>query len=379
MAVLLAGRDREFTLYDRFDTPRAVGSGLVIQPVGQAVLDQIGAGEAARALGQPITRMTGRETGQGRVVLDVHYARRGDDRYGLAIHRASLFQALFDRFLRSGGTITTSAEVAGSHLDPSGRWLTFADDSTAGPFALVIDASGARSRLSPLRDRPLGYGAIWGTVPWPGGTALPIDALTQRYHRASRMAGILPIGRLTDDATPLAAIFWSLPVRAFDEWRTRPIADWKAEATAFWPDFAPFLDHIRDHGDMVASRYAHGTLARPYDRRIAYVGDAAHRASPQLGQGANMALLDALALAEALQGDHDDPLAAYAAMRRWHVRIYQTMSWAFTPQYQSDSRILPWLRDRVMMPLSRMPPVPGILTRLVGGDLIPPLAGTAFP
>jgi hypothetical protein len=55
------------------------------------------------------------------------------------------------------------------------------------------------------------------------------------------------------------------------------------------------------------------------------------------------------------------------------------MSAAFTPQYQSDSRWLPALRDRVLMPVSRLPPVPRVLMRLVAGDLVPPLAGEPFP
>ena len=92
-----------------------------------------------------------------------------------------------------------------------------------------------------------------------------------------------------------------------------------------------------------------------------------------------MALLDALALVTALSRVTDDPLRDYAAMRRWHVRAYQGMSRAFTPQYQSDSRVLPWLRNHILMPVSRTPPVPAILTRLVGGDLLPPLSGQPFP
>jgi 2-polyprenyl-6-methoxyphenol hydroxylase-like FAD-dependent oxidoreductase len=90
-----------------------------------------------------------------------------------------------------------------------------------------------------------------------------------------------------------------------------------------------------------------------------------------------MALLDALALAEAI-ATGEGPGPHYARARRWHVRLYQAMSAAFTPQYQSDSRWLPILRDRVLMPVSRMPPVPRILTQLVAGDLIPPLAGSAL-
>ncbi|MGB3313942.1 MAG: FAD-dependent monooxygenase, partial [Albidovulum sp.] len=112
---------------------------------------------------------------------------------------------------------------------------------------------------------------------------------------------------------------------------------------------------------------------------IVHIGDAAPRASPPRGQGANMAVRDALALSVALASDADNPLAAYAAMRRWHVRIYQAMSRAFTPQYQSDSRVLPLLRDHLLVPVSRMPPMPAFLSRLVGGDFLPPLAGHPFP
>jgi 2-polyprenyl-6-methoxyphenol hydroxylase-like FAD-dependent oxidoreductase len=178
----------------------------------------------------------------------------------------------------------------------------------------------------------------------------------------------------------VAAIFWSLPRAALDRWGETDIEVWKAEVTGLWPDMAPFLATLRSPADMTPARYSHGTLRRPWSPGLVHIGDAAHRASPQLGQGANMALLDALALAAALEGATGDAaLAAYARMRRWHVRLYQAMSAAFTPQYQSDSGWLPGIRDRVLMPLSRLPPLPRILTRLVAGDLIPPLAGARFP
>ena len=92
-----------------------------------------------------------------------------------------------------------------------------------------------------------------------------------------------------------------------------------------------------------------------------------------------MALLDALALAIALRGGLDTALADYAAMRRWHVRAYQGMSALFTPMYQSGSRRLPVLRDRLLAPCSTLPLVRGLLTRLVAGTMIPPLAGVDAP
>ena len=88
-----------------------------------------------------------------------------------------------------------------------------------------------------------------------------------------------------------------------------------------------------------------------------------------------MAMLDAMALGLALERfPVEEALRQYRMARRWHVWLYQAMSRAFTPQYQSDSRVLPVLRDRLLYPLSAVAPIPAILTRLVCGDLIPPMA-----
>jgi len=177
----------------------------------------------------------------------------------------------------------------------------------------------------------------------------------------------------------MATIFWSLPADGHEGWLGAGREAWLAEALALWPGFAPFAEQVGDLEDMTMARYAHGTLARPFSEGMVHIGDAAHRASPQLGQGANMALLDALALAQALEGRPvRAALAAYTQARRLHVRLYQAFSAAFTPQYQSASRVLPVLRDRVLFPLSRVPPVPRLLTRLVCGDLVAPLRAPGF-
>jgi 2-polyprenyl-6-methoxyphenol hydroxylase-like FAD-dependent oxidoreductase len=189
------------------------------------------------------------------------------------------------------------------------------------------------------------------------------------------MAGILPIGRLPGDPTPRAAVFWSLSSAELDAWPARNLADWKTEVVTFWPAMAPFLTGITDKAQLTPARYSHGTLRKPHNGRLVHIGDAAHRASPQLGQGANMALLDAQALALALRLPLDEALPAYHRSRRWHLGLYQGLSAAFTPQYQSHSRALPLLRDHFLSPLSRLWPLPRILSSLVSGDLIPPIAG----
>lgn len=98
-----------------------------------------------------------------------------------------------------------------------------------------------------------------------------------------------------------------------------------------------------------------------------------------------MGLLDAFALATAVNEAPDiaDALQRYAALRRFHVRLYQAASRLFTPFYQSDSRLLPLLRDRLVPPLARLPGIDRQLALLVAGLYGDPLRalklGLAFP
>jgi salicylate hydroxylase len=84
-----------------------------------------------------------------------------------------------------------------------------------------------------------------------------------------------------------------------------------------------------------------------------------------------MALLDVRALAEALarSGELDEALGHYARARRLHIRLYQALSAVFTPFYQSDSTLLPMLRDGLVAPASRIPLVARGLARIVSGDV----------
>jgi 2-polyprenyl-6-methoxyphenol hydroxylase-like FAD-dependent oxidoreductase len=125
---------------------------------------------------------------------------------------------------------------------------------------------------------------------------------------------------------------------------------------------------------LTLARYGHHTLMAPAGRRLAVIGDASHSTSPQLGQGANMALLDARALAYAVEttGDVETALRAYVRMRRLHIRFFQALSFAFTPFYQSDSRTLPFIRDRLVATIAKIPPAPQFLAAMVSGTLIDP-------
>lgn len=375
IAALLHDRGHKVEIFDQFEAPEPVGSGLVVQPVGLSVLNAIGVGDEALSLGAKMVRMQGLEVRSQKRVLDVSYNLIDEKTFGLGIHRSSLFDILLAAVKKRGILITTGFEVMSKR---DGKFIC-ADGRESNAFDLLIDASGANSNLSPINSKSLSYGAIWGTVDWPQ-TDLPKDWLSQRYLRAENMIGIMPCGKFSKTDKKKAAIFWSLPADGYEVWRNKGLDAWKKEAIALWPEFEPFVSQISNIDQMTFAKYSHGTLSKPWDTDIAYIGDAAHRASPQLGQGANMALLDAMALAQALDDieakkEIEKALRQYAKSRKWHVNIYQLMSFLFTSQYQSNSRILPWLRDNILFPLSMVPPIPSILTRLVCGYLVEPIGG----
>ncbi len=370
LAILLKQRGHAPEIFEQFDRPRPVGSGLVIQPVGQTVLAELGVAEKLLALGSPIHRMLGRNAATGRRVLDVWYDRSETPReFGLAVQRPAVFEALYDRAVELGIPIHSSHPIAGC----DGQRFLFETGQSSDQFDLLVDASGARSNLSPLTQKLLPFGALWATVDWVETDAFRTDMLSQRYLSARHMFGVMPSGKTNSNATQTATIFWSLPQDRYDHWKKAGLDIWQQEAKQLWPEAAPFIDQITSADQFTMARYSHGTLRRPWEGRLVFIGDSAHRASPQLGQGANMALLDAYALAQALDTHGPDKAGpVYALRRKWHVRCYQWFSWAFTPMYQSRSRVLPWLRDYVFFPAGLIPPVPRILTALVKGTMIDP-------
>lgn len=375
-ATLLRKQGARVVVFDKLERPQPLGSGLILQPVGLRVLEEIGVRTAIEALGAPIARLYGQTVPKQIVVLDVRYGSLGPDApLGLAVHRGALFQLLYDAAHEAGAEIVSAREVVA--VD-EGR-LRFADGTDSARFDLVIDALGMRSPLSRPPEAPLAYGALWASLDWPklnGNGDFDPAALEQRYERARKMAGVLPIGRLPGASQHQAALFWSLKGADLAAWRAAPLEAWKDEVRALWPQTAPLLGQIGAHEQMVFAAYAHRTLGSPVAHRLAHVGDSWHCASPQLGQGANMALLDALALAGALerQDDLDTALGEYARLRLWHIRLYQLASWLFTPAYQSDSAAIAWLRDAIVAPLSHVPPAPALLAALVAGQVGWPLA-----
>lgn len=377
-ALFLSRAGHRVEILERFDAPAPVGSGLLMQPTGLTVLAALGLLDTIQTLGNRIDRLHGADAVSGRTVLDVRYDAAAGGRYGLAVQRAALFNTLHDAAVADGITMRTGINIASAAQRRDRAVLKDQALRDVGDYDLVIDASGARSVLAAgslhaPSIRELTYGAFWATLDGAGAD-YDQTALSQRYDKARVMIGLLPAGRATVGDPNKVAFFWSLKVADVDAVKAAGLDRWKSVIRNYWPECQPFLDQIGDWDQLTLARYAHRTALPPSCGNVVFIGDSAHSTSPQLGQGANMALLDAAALSHALAGSTEIAvaLAAYARARRNHVRLFQMLSLAFTPFYQSDSTAIAWARDRLVSTIAKIPPTPALLAAIVAGTVVDP-------
>ena len=354
---------------------------MLLQPTGLAVLAELGLIDDVLQLGTPIERLLGRTVPSNRVALDVRYSALGSGWKAIGIHRAALFDVLYRAVIAKEIPIIGDQTIAGIEIDRHQVNVIANAGERLGPYELIVDALGANSPLGAnnLKRNVLEYGALWVNVPWPK-TNFDIKRLEQRYRQAEQMCGVLPIGKQSRQHSLQAAFFWSLKRSQLAAWRMSGLDAWRKDVAQLWPQAAALIESIDDPKGVTFAQYDHFTRRIPFAHRLAHIGDSAHATSPQLGQGANMALLDTLALATAIERhpDIDAALRDYASMRRWHVRLFQIASRIFTPFYQSDNRSLAFARDWIAAPFSRLPIGDQVVARLVSGMTTSPLAGMRF-
>jgi 2-polyprenyl-6-methoxyphenol hydroxylase-like FAD-dependent oxidoreductase len=363
-AIALARAGHDVSVFERFETARPLGAGLLLQPSGLSALARLGLREQAESWGAHVSELDGRIAPDKRV-LDLAY---GKGEYGLGIHRGALFQVLHDALLASGAAIHLNFEVARIE-NFAAPVVVSRTGERKGPFDLLIDCAGAhdglRNTLGVRVHAPIyPWGAFWTTCPdRTGGFG---GKLRQMYEGAHTMMGVLPVGHISGGTNecPLVAFFWSLRLDDESAQRGAGIEALKARAIAAWPAAEPVICEITRFEDLSFATYRDVALSDWRRGRVLVIGDAAHGTSPQLGQGANLALIDSVMLTHHLarERDVDAALHDFHRARRSHIRFYRWASRALTPAFQSDGRIIPWLRD-TFLPYANMLPGGRYMTR----------------
>jgi len=367
-AILLTRDGHHVDVFEQAAELGPVGAGFLLQPVGLHVLWEMGLLDQALAHGARIDRLFG-ENANGRAVMDMRYAGLDARLFGLGMQRGALF-ALLAQAWPGVETVHRGHRIVA--VDDDGRRIRDNAGREFGPYDLVIAADGSASCLRKAvgrinLDRPYPWGALWCLLPqsaWPHA-----HELRQRYVAARKMIGMLPVGTRPDDAMPRLSFFWSLRTNEFSAWQESGIMPWLGEIETLWPQARAQMASITDASQLKRASYRDAALRRWSHGRLVLVGDAAHAMSPQLGQGVNMALMDALALRDALRVEAgiESALTRYERERRAHVRIYQFWSRWLTPLFQSDRDLVARIRDSTFLPLGRVPGGRGQMLRVLSG------------
>ena len=306
-AVALADRGWTVRVHERADALRAFGAGIFIWENGLRVLKAIGAydGVVAGSHDGEVYEVRDRD----RVVAETAFNIAMGSRM-LTMTRQTLYAAILAVAQRRDIEILTRSEVVGA--EPEGVLLTA--DGGRHAADLVIGADGVHSRVR--------------------------DSLGLRKERNTGTLGLVRVlaPRCLDELGPgrwdRVIDFWNLPHRSLrilyvpcngDDLylaMMAPVEDVEATAVPvradIWvpafPELETAIRQVSAEGRYDA--YETGKLTRWSSGRVAIVGDSAHAMVPSLGQGAGLAMANALGLAVALDEISDVP----DALARWEER-----------------------------------------------------------
>ncbi|UBV45298.1 FAD-dependent monooxygenase (plasmid) [Deinococcus taeanensis] len=335
LAQVLTRHGVAVNLIEKAASPRAVGAGLILSGNALRVLDRLGLAEAAHAAGQVLSgaQLT---TAAGRPLQTLSYAASGG---AVGVHRAAL-QSLLSRDLHP--RIQFGTTVRALHQHPRGVDVTF-NSGAVQTFHAVIGADGLHSSVRHLTfgdvpRRYAGYTSWRFVVPVPG----PAHA-TELWGRGCRL-GLVPIG--------LRQTYGYVTANAPERPPGPPqahgtMAEMQAHCAGFGGPAPALLAHLHADTPVIRTDIHEVRLPQWGQGRVTLLGDAAHAMTPNLGQGAAMALEDAWVLGQQLITTPDVPagLARYEALRRPRVNGVQASSRLLGRAGQLEQGALRAVRD----------------------------------
>jgi FAD-dependent urate hydroxylase len=295
----------------RPDTDDARGVFLTVQVNGIAALRAVDVDVTGLGFATTSIRL---RSGTGRLLGEVSTGEPlADGTVGVTLRRADLHRALRTEAARRGIAVQHGRRLVDAERAGAGVRAVFADGTTAAAD-LLIGADGLHSRVRRLIDPTAvaprllpvlntgGFAPAQDTGAAPGGYEMVFG------RRAFFGWTVAPDGGVWWFANPP----WRAGAAALTDVRWR---EWLREL--FAGDRGPAGAIVDSTPGEITGWETHDlpVVRRWHRDRMIVIGDAAHAPSPASGQGASMAVEDAVELARCLR-DLPDPAAAFAAYER---------------------------------------------------------------
>ena len=225
------------------------------------------------------------------------------------IGRRELQRVLSNAAGHRGADIRLGLTVRSYHDDDTGVDVVFSDDTSAR-YDIVIGADGIASQMRGLLFPDGAMPEFTGQAVWRYNLPRPQDMDALQVYNGPIGVGLVPMGPGT------MYMFVTTPA---DENAREERAGMARRMRAHLQDASPAIralsDSITDDEGVVYRPLETLLLESDWHRgRVVLLGDAVHATTPHLGQGAGMAIEDAIVLAEELAAS-DTPEQAFAAYR----------------------------------------------------------------
>jgi 2-polyprenyl-6-methoxyphenol hydroxylase-like FAD-dependent oxidoreductase len=318
------------------DSGADLGAFLTLASNGMIALGQLGAARAVADVAFPLTSM--RVLGaEGEELATVPLSGHADPltRYQ-CLRRAELVGVLQETLAQRGIPLHHGARLAAVDEPAQGVTARFADGRTASAD-LLVGADGIGSVVRRLIDpsmappRRVGQRVFYG---YTTTAAPPTAAARITMVRGSATAFGYAV-------SPAGETYWFARVAA------EPLPEGTVPAAELLlpllrRDTTPAADIVAATGERLMVTDAHDLpdVPRWHTGRVLVIGDAAHAASPATGQGASMALEDAVVLAKAVRDAGQAAFTVYERLRRPRVEANIAASAGLTPG-QNRPRVQP--------------------------------------
>jgi 2-polyprenyl-6-methoxyphenol hydroxylase-like FAD-dependent oxidoreductase len=268
------------------------------------------------------------------------------------LRRADLYEALRGEALRRGARIEHGKRLTGAETGADGVRATFAD-GTEATADLLVGCDGLRSKVRTAID-PSAPPARYVPVLNIGGEATGVTTSVRPGEYAMVFGKRAFFGWAV---APDGDVWWfANPPRADEpapgEVESMPPDEWRRWLLElFAVDAGPATELIGATTTELRgwTTYDVPTVPHWYRGRMIVIGDAAHATSPASGQGASLAIEDAVVLAQSLR-DVDGVTEAFAAFvdrRRDRVEriVAEGNKWSNTKAAGPVARVV---RDAVL-------------------------------
>lgn len=314
------------------------GAFLTLASNGMAALAQLDAAHAVGAAGFPLIALRLSDATGTEIACRPLDGHAGPLTRFRCLRRAGLCDVLRAEVHRRGVPIRFGARLVAVAEDDTGVTARFAD-GTGARGDLLVGADGLRSAVRAAIDpacpppRYAGQRVYYGYTRRAAPPTAPgrIDMIR---------GGTVAFGYAV---SPAGETFWyaRVPGRALDPAEDlTPARCRETLLPLLRPDDTAAADIVAGTGDelMVTDARDLPAVPRWYTGRSLVVGDAAHAASPATGQGASMAIEDAVVLGKALRdaATTGAALAAYDRVRRPRVEANVAASARLTAGRPAD-------------------------------------------